>query len=570
MPDPKIEAMAFPRGRAGLLAPGPVAPGPGEIPVGLRDTSEDDAREATENLGRLSQALTPQLAAEVAAKTARAEARGAAREVLEEERKAAAEDAARRRDRLRPFFGFMESLRNLSAAGPGGEGPEGRTELVLKLYRLVENGGPKPGRVFQTQVVLSQDEALNLADPDFEGRTMEWALQQGQFGKFEWRLLGWADGEGVLDTSYTVTVEAPAGYQPPARAAVPVEPEPKPDPMGQLRETLAIVATMREAFGMKGGGGGLDAAQVEVIKAAAASQARLEATEAHRRELRDLEDRHRRELEEAERRGLTRGREEGKRELEAERLRWELSRAKENPEGPSFLQEVAGMLGGPDAVQGLVGGLVSALNRPAGPRPAVGPRRMPPQPQRMPQGPRPVSPQAAAPLPPAAPNPGAPEPTRNEWRDAMNQVGQALEYLDQLLTDSAADPETLDKAETLRRGLEHYRAQGEAPGSLAVWWASWPQVKTYVDQVLSDEEEDEGGETMDLEGLRALLIRRLDEGATDARVLEDLAREVPEETRAQWRGMLRFVPAGVAAGMIGQGAHTERLTALLEAFKAGD
>ncbi len=227
------------------------------------------------------------------------------------------------------------------------------------------------------------------------------------------------------------------------------------------------------------------------------------------------------------------------------------------------------MLGGPDAVQGLVGGLVSALNRPAGPRPAAGPRRMPPQPQRMPQGPRPVQP-VAAPRPPAAPNPTqGPEPTRAEWRQAMDGVEQTLEILDQLLTESEADPETMEKAETLRRALEHYRSQGDAPGSLAEWWASWPQVKTYVDQVLTDEDEDEGGEAMDLEGLRALLLRRLDEGATDEAILEDLAREVPEETRAQWRGMLRFVPAGVAAGMIGQGSHAERLTALLEAFKEG-
>lgn len=574
MPDPNLESTVFPRGRAGLLAQGPVAPGPGQVPHQVRDTSEEDAAAAGQNLEKLTQALTPQLAAEVAAKTARAEARGTVLEVLEEERKASAEEALRKKDRLRPFFGFMESLRNLAASGPGGEGPEGRTELVLKLYRLVENGGPKPQRVFQTQVQLSQDEALGMADPDFEGRTMEWAMQQGQFGRFEWRLLGWADGEPILDTSYSVTVEAPAGYQPPVRAAVPSEPEPKPDPMGQLKETLGLVATMREAFGMKGQGGGLDAAQVEVIKAAAASQARLEASEAHRRELRDLEERHRRELETAEEKGYKRGQDEGKRELEAEKLRWELSRAKEAPEGPSFIQEVAGMLGGPEAVQGLVGGLVAAMNRPTAPRPGPGARRMPGARPGQP-GPRPAAPQAVAqvqPLRPAAANPiQAPEPTRVEWKEAMDATEEALGYLDELLTNSQADAETLEKAKKLRAGLQHYQDQGKAEGSLAVWWAQWPQVKTYVDEVLEDEgEEPEGGEPMkDLEGLRALLLQRLEEGATDDAILAELAQQVPQETLSQWRGMLRFLPASAAAGMIGQGAHPERLTALLEAFKAG-
>lgn len=377
-----------------------------------------------------------------------------------------------------------------------------------------------------------------------------WALRQGQFGRFEWRLLGWVDGENILDTSYTVTVEAPAGYQPQG----PLEPEPKADPMEQIKATLSLVNTMREAFGMKSQGG-LDAAQVEIIKSAAASQARLEASEAHRRELRELEDRHRRELEAAEERGYRRGLEEGKRELETEKLRWELSRAKEAPEGPSFLQEVAGMLGGPEAVQGLVGGIVTALNRPESPG-GAGPRRMPPPIQRKAQR-----------QPPPVLNPAHQEPTRQQWRDAMDAVERALASL-KLLTESQVDmdAETREKVETLRRALERYRAQGEAPGSLAMWWASWPQVKTYVDHVL---EEDEGEESMDLEGLRALLLRRLEEGATDDAILAELSQQVPQEAIRQWRGMIRLLPASTVAGMIGRGTHQERLTALLEAFKAG-
>lgn len=572
MPDPNLESTVFPRGRDGLMGPGPVAPGPGQVPHQVRDTSEEDAAAAGQNLEKLTQALTPQLAAEVAAKTARLEARGAAREVLEEERKAAAEEALRKKDRLRPFFGFMESLRNLAASGPGGEGPEGRTELVLKLYRLVETGGPKPQRVFQTQVQLSQDEALGMADPDFEGRTMEWAMQQGQFGRFEWRMLGWADGESILDTSYTVTVEAPAGYQPPARPAVPTEPEAKPDPMGQLKETLGLVTIMREAFGMKTQGGGLDAGQMEVIRSAAAANARLEASEAHRRELRDLEDRHRRELEAAEEKGYRRGQEEGKREMEAEKLRWELSRAKEAPEGPSFLQEVTGMLGGPDAVQGLVGGLVAAMNRPPSPKPSVSnpsPRQLGPVAPKAPVRPlRPAMPDQgpAAPFPTPASNPshGA-EPNRGEWKEAMEQVEEALDGLEELLKGSEADPGLVGKATQLQAALERFRGQGLVEGSLAAWWAQWPQVKPYVDEVLeAGDEPEEEPVSMDLEGLRALLMERLEEGEDDDTILREINRHVPKESMNKWRQTIKLMPKKLILDIIGIKDHDKRLNVLID------
>lgn len=572
MADPKLETFVLPRGREGLLPPGPVAPGPGVVPV-VRNTSSEEAAAAGENLARLTEALTPQLAAEVAAKTARLEARGAAREVVEEARREAEEEAARRKDRLRPFFSFMESLRNLAASGPGGEGPEGRTELVLKLYRLVETGGPKPQRVFQTQVALAQNDALSLGDPDFEGRTMEWAKQQGVFGRFEWRLLGWADGEPILDTSYSVTVEAPAGYQPPARPAVPTEPEPKPDPMGQLKETLGLVTIMREAFGMKTQGGGLDAGQMEVIRSAAAANARLEAEDRHRKELRDLEDRHRRELEAAEEKGYRRGQEEGKRELEAEKLRWELNRAKEAPEGPSFIQEVAGMLGGPEAVQGLVGGLVSAMNRPAAPRapsrPRPGMRRAPQAPPAQP-APRPAAPQPAAPvqLLRTAANPvQALEPTRAEWKDAMDQVEEALDGLEDLLESGEADQELTEKGTGLKGALERFRDRGLVEGSLADWWAEWPEVKPYVDEVLDDDGEEEPGEgddpMGDLEGLRVLLLQRLEEGVSDDAILEELRQRVPKGTIEQWRLALHFVPARSVAAMFGDEKHSVRVERLI-------
>lgn len=40
--------------------------------------------------------------------------------------------------------------------------------------------------------------------------------------------------------------------------------------------------------------------------------------------------------------------------------------------------------------------------------------------------------------------------------------------------------------------------------------------------------------------------------------------------RAGWRQQIKGWPVPMLAGMIGQGQHQERLTGLLEAFKAGD
>lgn len=566
MPDTKLETTVYPRGKEGLLAPGPVAPGPGEIPPRVAWNPEEAAADAAEDMETIVKELTPQHAKETAAKVARVEARNTVQAVLEEERQRQAKEAEARKDRLRPFYGFMESLKNLAATGPGGEGESGRTELVMKLYRLENNGGPTPTKIFQTQVSMAQDEALALGDPDFEGRTMAWAREQGVFGRYLWRLCGWADGEAILDTGFQVNVEQPAGYQPPTRTnAAPVEPEPKPDPKGQLKDTLELIGMMKETMGLKGGGGA-DATQLEILKTAAAAQARLEAANEHRRELRELEDRHRKELAEAEQKGFERGKTEGERILEGERLRWELKAARETDAAPSFAQEVTAILGGPQTVQNLVGGIVSYLNRPKAPAPLQRPAVA-----------RPVAPLRPTPTPPGVPvhqaavNPGQ-EPTRVEWVQALGELEEGIGLLRDMAEDQEQPADDRAKAAELLPILEAYHAKGLEEGPLAAWWVEWPKARAVLAPLfdMTETDESEGDPGMDLEALKSQLIRRLDEGATDEAILDELRGTVPPALLATWRNMLLFATAPMVAGALGiPERHNGRMESLLTAIKKG-
>lgn len=579
LPD-KLRDTVLPRGEGGLLPPGPVAPGVGELDPATVRAAEAQAQarvdEAAGHMQALARDLTPQMTREVAASAARAEARGAVEEVLAEERRRQEEEAATRKDKLRPFYGFMESLRNLATNGPGGEGPEGRTELVLKLYRLVETGGPKAQRVFQTQASLSQDEALGLGDPDLEGRTMEWALQQGAFGRFEWRLLGWADGESILDTTYVVTVEAPANYVPPARPAVAAaEPELRPDPMGQLRETLGLMGVMREALGLKGGGGA-DPTAMESVKAAAEMRARLEERDRWDRERRDLEDRHRKALEEAEAKGHARGLEEGRREVRDElqprlqELTWKLEAG--GP-GPDVLDRIVGAMGGPEGVSSLVGAVVGALNKPKAAAPKPIPARTKPEIRaRMLAERRAQGLAAPAPAAPPQPVPGNVQPlvtlpTPHAFAEALDSLREALAVLEEQVE---AHPENAE-ARQLLEALEAVEQEAEKPEQLGAWWQAWTsQWKAIAEEITQAAEAAEALEEspMDIEGLKSLLRQRLDEGASAEAILAELRELVPVETLEQWRGLLGFVPTSAAVGLMGvEERHRETLKALLEAFK---
>jgi len=490
------------------------------------------------------------------------EARLAVSKALTDHQQTKTQQQEEDRQRLAPFHAYLESLRDLTAEDQA----EARTELRLTLNRLQPNGGVKPTRIFCEETILDQAGVQELGDPAFETRTMNYAERSGRFGKYEWRMKGWAAGELTLDTTTTVTVEPPPGYVAPINPVI--EDSPKEDPMEKFNGTLDMVSRVAALFG--GNKGGMDPIEMKKLEAlsyeqgqrAGKMEGQLEADREHRRELDDLRERHRRELEDAERRGMDRGRIEGAREVRDELTPklWRLEHAAGEPE-TSVIGELVSHLGGPDAFQGLVGAVVANLNKPKAATPP--PHRQPPPAARQP------SPQA--PPPPVASNPSG-EPTRAEHLEAMGLVEEAAAILEEQIPHEA--PEDAAKLTQLQELLEHFHAAGLREGPLAPWWAAWCQHwKPNVERIIQAAEEHAGqapaseDPDMNLEGLRKELMEALDQGKTDVEILEGLKSTVSVETRAAWLASMGTLPLGFVAGAIGQGKHHDRLLTLLEAFK---
>lgn len=532
--------MVLPRGEEGLS--------PGEDHL-----LDEKARQGLwEEVGRVK-------ALEEAQRTARGEARAAVAEAMGE-----------RNTKLDAFRSFLGSVQELVKGGEGSPLVAGRTEVVLKLFRLVENGGPKATQSFQTQITYGAEEALSLGDPDFEGRTMGWARQTGRFGKYQWRILGWADGENTLDTTYTVNVEQPEGYSPPMvpRAAEP-DPMPAPpvDPMAKVREGLSFIEEVKKVIG--GGNSGNEAASV--ARMAGEMDGRRKAEEEHRAVLRELETRHREALEGAERTAYKRGYEEGDRkarwELEDQirELKWKMR----EDQGPDMLDKLVSFAGGPEGVSNLVSAVVGALNR----KPAAAPQ--PPKPQGPLSAPRPgMTPAPIAPfVPPIAPiAPPAPvaqlsEPTRAEHLEAMEDLAEALALLEEYEQQNPGQNPSIPQALDLLRQIQ---AQGQADGPLGAWWQGWTgQWGRMVEQILNTAESPEGEGGMDLDGFKKLLVQRLDEGAEDDAILAEARGRLAPEQLAEWRPLLAALPRPFLGLLLGAPRHQDRLPALVEAFVAG-
>lgn len=550
---PELEGKVYPKGREAL--------DPGEDPEGFILTEEERATFYREQ-GR-------QEALQAAQDTARAEARSAAKQGLTEVLEG-------RKSQINAFKSFLGSLEDLVQGSDTGTAPEGRTEVVLKLHRVMDNGGPRPVMAFQKQWIFDAPEALTLGDPDFEGRTMAWAKETGRFGKFQWRIMGWAAGENTLDTTYAVTVEEPEGYKPPAVPRLP-EPDPTPmlpaDPLEGLRNGLGIVAEVQKVLGMGGSKGNGDAEKV--ARMTGELEGRRAAEEEHRRRVQELEDRHRKALAEVEAAAYKRGQEEGDRkarwELEDQLrdLRWKMRQE----DGPDMLDKIVSFAGGPEGVSSLLSAVVGAMNRgnaakaapgkPA-PRPALqtAPNAAPnPTPR---PAPRPVTAQA----PPAAPAEGA-EPSRAEHLQAMADLGEALAVLEAFEEQQPGQDPKIPEAINLLNQVEE---AGRMEGSLSAWWKAYRErFAPMVAHILSSQEEpgpqapEEEG-TMDMNGLKALLIRRLDEGAeTDAIIAEARAVLTPEQ-QAEWLPMLKAMPRIFLGRLLGVPHHQARLAALVEAL----
>lgn len=488
---------------------------------------------------------------DTAAAVARGEGAKAAEAVLAKEKDAKA-------GQLFAFKAFLGSLEDLAGRDAGAMSNPEETRLVLRLYRLEETGGPRPTATYQTAATFSAGEALALGDPDFEGRAQAWAEKSGRFGKFQWRILGWAAGEQTLDTTYNVTIEPPPGFVP-TRAPEALE---QKDPMSNLKESLGLVSMVKDALGLGQAGG----AKVDVdgIRAAARLEALMEADRQRREEVQRLEERWEAKVEAAKDDAYKRGATDGRREAEDEwRPKvWELEQRVKADKDPSLLEEAARMVGGPEVVAKLAQLVISSMAAPKAPA-------MPHRPT-VPQVP-PAAQPVAAPRPAPAPQvmQAGPEPSRAEWRQAMEDTEEALEILEEHGDQS---PEVAQ----LRQVLQAFVATGAGEGSLVPWWQAWNQgigqaVRDLLAAAEPDDEEALAGaeeKTMDFDGMKRLLAQRLDEGADDAAILEELGRLTTPQQRDQWRGLMRLMPVATAAGLIGEERHQIRLESLVRAFLA--
>lgn len=535
---------------------GPLAPGVGEVDEAAvrRDFEQRmaEAEDAGEDMSALAEALAPQI-------EANRKVRETA-EALEQER---AKDA--------PFLTYLRELSELAGLEDPGEG---RSELEMTLCTVEKvNGGERVTICHKER--RSPEEALAEGMPDFEGIAMQYARDTGRFGAYAWKLRGWLKGEPVKQTTIRLHIAPPPGYQAPKP---PIEPEPRKDPMDELTKTIALMGTLRQAVGGGSEGGSAQAA---------AAMAKLEAAESHRRELREIEDRHKKELKDTEREAFERGKAEGIRDAKAETERkiWELERDLERVEdatapAPDMIDKVVNAIGGPQALQGIVGAVLQAANKPKpGPRP----------PARLVQRPAQTRPATLVP-PPAVVNPAqeaAPEPANGQTlmplpereEPTPEEVAEAVE----LLEDGAAairespDAQRPDMGDLLAV-LDNFAQQGRTVrgSEVAQWWAALhtPTIPhesgkriTWLElcEILAPEEE----EPMDLEGLKSLLVQRLEEGRSVEAILAEFQEVVPEETRAEWRGLLVWMPMDVATAFLKVPPHLKaRAAEVLGSFKA--
>lgn len=531
-----IKKWAFPNGQEGLLS-GPIALGPGEVdPDAVRRNFEarmQEADEAGETMEALAEALEPQ--------RERARQDQARASQAEEER---AKDA--------PFKVLMRELNEMFAVHDDELG-EGRSELEMTLYKIDKVNGAEKTSVCHKER-RSPEEAVQQGVPDLEGIAMEYAKETGQFGAYAWKIRGWLKGETVKQTTMRLHIAPPMGYVPPKPQA---EPEPKKDPMDEMGRTFAMIRTMRESLGIGGESTGSKAGEL-----AASAMARLEADREHRKEIYDMTERHRRELEDIRKAEYERGFKDGERDTthKLERKIWELEHDNTPETGATWVQDLTGALGGPQAVQSLVGGIVGALQS--------RPKTAPPQPRPL----RPMPPRMPQPIAPPVqvnPTPSTIEPTRAQVHEALTQLAEARELLEGAMEDAAFATEYGE----LLPAIQRMEAEGLQDGPLAEWWSRYEptiqQISALIEALSDREEEDPAEEPMDAEALKALLLQRLEEGRSAAEIMDEFRATVPDATRKEWAGMLKWAPMEIALAFLGIPEHLKtRAAEVVQAFKA--
>jgi hypothetical protein len=463
---------------------------------------------------------------------------------------------------INPPSPFQAFLRDMACVVEGGDlEAEGRSELELSLHFLDRSSGQEKTALCRKLKMLPE-ECVRSGMPDLEALALDYAMEAGPWGPYKWNIRGWLKGELIWTTSQRINLMQPPTWGP---KAAPKEEAPVPTltPLDQLRGTLDLARTMREALGIGGGSSGMDAATLTAATTAAEMRAKYEMGEAHRKEVDRLKDEHRKEVDRF-RDDLA----DLRRQLQEKEF--ELRNAPQTEElSPLniFMSKLE-----PGAVNALLGGVAAKLMQPTKPAPSTPSARTKPElrTQSAAEAPHARVHPLRRPTAAASPAQALPEPTRAEAWDAVALLNEAA---DVELSESAEDAE-------VRRLLQQLADAGLQEGSLARWWATLnapadpanPEAPTWlqyaehrIQQSELDGSEDaavDAEEPMDTEALKALLITRLEAHASDEDILAEIRERFTPTQIDQARMMLRFAPASALAGMLGVPQHEERLAVL--------
>lgn len=476
-----------------------------------------------------------------------------------------------------PAFGQDQGLEKLDQALETLlSSPNDGALLKLKLHRINETVGFEKKVFTGISVELSPSE-LDGPDLKLEERTQQYAERAGLFGKYVWSIQAFLDGALLTDTTRTINVEAPPDYRAPLAVQSAAPPTQPPDPRGEVRESLSLVKDLAGVVGLFGGkGGGMTLQDVE----AARTSGHTLGHQAGKLEgLRQADQEWERKLDakvaEAKAEAYRQGKVDGRREAEDQyrEEKADLERRAEG-DGPSTVEQIVSAIGGPGAVQGLVaaiaGGLLSGKKAPAAPV-------APPAPVQAAE-PMPLDVRRPAPPVPAA-QPATPGPSMGQMVEAVRKLDAVVELLEEGIERG---PEgTADILGPHLKAFTALRQEAMEPTTTtpAAWWKVWTErAEADVDAVtaamLSELEKLDATEPPEepmpnVESLKALLSRRLEEGAAPAAIVEELRTTVPPATFTQWRTMVDTFPGPMVLAYLGiPSQHSEAGAAVLDAFKA--
>jgi hypothetical protein len=151
----------------------------------------------------------------------------------------------------------------------------------------------------------------------------------------------------------------------------------------------------------------------------------------------------------------------------------------------------------------------------------------------------------------------------------MQSLSEALALLEAYEEENPGQNPDIGKAITTLNQVEE---AGRQDGSLASWWKGWREhFGPMVEHILTTAETPEQSEepmAADLNSLKTLLIRRLDEGAPDEAIIAEARATLTPEQQAEWFPMMKAFPRMFLGRLLGAPHHQERLAQLVDTLTA--